>query len=1090
MFNYEPLSSEFLDWFYKQQLESFGLSLGSETIYTTGGKILNRAYKGGVIPEPYTYPNAVPAKTKDLVGGMVDIIIDNLSIPSAYDSRNYGFVTPVRQQSPWGTCWAHASIHSMESSYLIENGLSSDMVSFSPLNLAWKCRSDIPDYEDVDADTIDRVLNSGGNSANATTYLKNLTGPVWEADDPYVDPYTTKNRQPEKAAAIMGSYNLITSHGQFSDEQKIKIVKAYIMRYGAAYISYNSADTGYLAKDDLETFYYPENSGNNHAVTLVGWDDEFDNANFMYDPKDYVPEGVEPKGAWLCKNSWHSSWGAMGGYFWISYHEPSLNQITGLQVTSATNDYKTKITPGGKNLGVARGFSADMTVTKSTPGYYGYIERVGAQLSSGSEGFTAKIYINDELVATENFSFNISSPNADVNAMLFAYSNGGYFVGKLKNHIRFTPEDEIALELTSGTKGSQYPMTCVNIDPVEGVAFAKTEGAEDWTDIGKTGAASSGTLYCSDYTLAEKVQISEDELVLTAGESHQITGKTLPVNCSEPKLYFTSSDKEIAVVDADGNIKGLQQGECDIDVANIDGVNATCHVKVYDPCELLKVNYDEYTLTVGEEESFQIVPTVHPRRTLQECTYTADNTSIKVDENGVVSIARARAGKNVVTVSPKVKDTNLEKVYKKVIVNVIVPVTGIDVTPSSCEMNLNDTKKLTASVHPSTASVVDINWSSLDETVATVDNNGNVTAVGLGKTVITAETVDGGFVDTCTVKVSAKPTGIVAEDDFFMNTGSTHKLIYKLLPSFIEEQYKDVTFKSSNTAVASVNSSGIVTAMSTGIANITVTTKTNGFSATCKVTVREVSVYSVSLDKKSLSMSVYDTEKLNATIKPESAKIKSLNWFSSDDSVATVDGNGVVTAVNEGVAVITVITVDGGKTAECVVKVSKTPVSYVDIFDYAEIMKPGDTYQFQAKAYPESATFTEIEWSSLNENIATVDENGVVTAVMDGVCEIMARADDKFKTVLLTVQSDIMPEFIEADPASIIMKAGTTTTLNIKVYPFGVSQNVEYKSFNNDVATVNNRGKINAVSTGTTIIRVTSADDPSVYTDVKITVRR
>jgi Bacterial surface proteins containing Ig-like domains len=155
-----------------------------------------------------------------------------------------------------------------------------------------------------------------------------------------------------------------------------------------------------------------------------------------------------------------------------------------------------------------------------------------------------------------------------------------------------------------------------------------------------------------------------------------------------------------------------------------------------------------------------------------------------------------------------------------------------------------------------------------------------------------------------------------------LNVGENATLVATVLPENADD--KTVTWTSSNTAVATVDATGKVTAVAAGEAVITVTTTDGGKTATCTVTVTNpaVPVQSVSLDKTTLDLNVGENATLVATVLPENADDKTVTWSSSNTTVATVDATGKVTAVAAGEAVITVTTTDGSKTATCTVKVN------------------------------------------------------------------------------------------------------------------------------------------------------------------------
>lgn len=255
-----------------------------------------------------------------------------------------------------------------------------------------------------------------------------------------------------------------------------------------------------------------------------------------------------------------------------------------------------------------------------------------------------------------------------------------------------------------------------------------------------------------------------------------------------------------------------------------------------------------------------------------------------------------------------------------------VAVTGVSLNQTSGTINIGDTLNLTATVTPSNATNKKVTWSTSDSSVATV-NNGAVKGVKAGSTTITVATVDGNKTATCNVTVNSVPvTGVTLnKTSLTIEEGQTSTLVATVAPT--NATNKNVTWSSSDSTVASVSSSGVVTAVKKGTATITVTTVDGDKTATCDVTVNEksvtpIAVTGVSLNKTSLSLKEGDSETLIETVSPENASNKNVTWSSSNTSIVTVN-NGVVSAHHEGNATITVTTVDGNKTATCNVTVSK-----------------------------------------------------------------------------------------------------------------------------------------------------------------------
>lgn len=187
---------------------------------------------------------------------------------------------------------------------------------------------------------------------------------------------------------------------------------------------------------------------------------------------------------------------------------------------------------------------------------------------------------------------------------------------------------------------------------------------------------------------------------------------------------------------------------------------------------------------------------------------------------------------------------------------------------------------------------------------------------------LAAPSVTGGWKDASTVPV----TGVTLNKIVLkLYTGDSETLKATITPANATNKY--VTWKSSKPTVATVDANGKVTAKSIGMADITVTTKDGGYTATCRVGVvrrpaGDVSVTGVTLNKTATTIAVGASETLTATIAPTNATNKKVTWTSSNAAVATVDASGKVTGVAKGTATITVTTEDGGHTATCAVEVA------------------------------------------------------------------------------------------------------------------------------------------------------------------------
>jgi uncharacterized protein YjdB len=337
----------------------------------------------------------------------------------------------------------------------------------------------------------------------------------------------------------------------------------------------------------------------------------------------------------------------------------------------------------------------------------------------------------------------------------------------------------------------------------------------------------------------------------------------------------------------------------------------------------VQLSANEMALNVGETGT--LTATVNPSdATDKSVTWSSSNTAVAtVDANGKVTAVAA--GEAVITVTTT--DGNKTATCTVTVTSTTIPVESITLDKTELNLVEGQTATITATVSPDNATNKVVTWRSRSTAVATVDANGNVTAVAAGTTMIIASA--DGEMAFCDITVTA---GTVAIESVSLNKstlsleeGTSETLTATVNPSNATD--KSVTWSSSNSAVATVDANGKVTAVAAGEAEITVTTTDGAKTATCAVTVTAsaVAVESVSLNKTELSLIVGAEETLTATVLPENADNKAVTWSSSDESVATVDANGKVKAIAIGEAVITVTTADGGKTASCTVTVTKNP---------------------------------------------------------------------------------------------------------------------------------------------------------------------
>lgn len=244
--------------------------------------------------------------------------------------------------------------------------------------------------------------------------------------------------------------------------------------------------------------------------------------------------------------------------------------------------------------------------------------------------------------------------------------------------------------------------------------------------------------------------------------------------------------------------------------------------------------------------------------------------------------------------------------------------------------------------------------------------------------------------------------------------------------------------------------------------------------------VGDTNVSGVTLDRLNLSLLPGSTATLVATVAPTSATNKSLTWSSDKTSVATVDANGIVTAVKEGIATITVTTVDGNKIAKCTVTVSKNNVAVtgVSLNKTSLTLAVNESSTVTATVSPSGATNKNVTWSSDNTKVATVSSKGVITGKADGTAVITVTTEDGKYTASVTVTVKTVAVTGVTVSGGKALTVGGTVTLKATVKPTNATnQNVTWSSSNTSVATVNSTtGKVTAVNDGTAIITATTKD--------------
>ena len=341
-------------------------------------------------------------------------------------------------------------------------------------------------------------------------------------------------------------------------------------------------------------------------------------------------------------------------------------------------------------------------------------------------------------------------------------------------------------------------------------------------------------------------------------------------------------------------------------------------------------------------------------------------------------------------------------------------VTGVSLDQTSVTLDVNGTTTLTAIFSPENATSNGVSWTTSDGNVATVDG-GSVKAIAPGDATITVTTADGGYTASCSVHVNPIPiTGVtISAGTLSVEAGKTATLIANVNNDTTLD--KGITWTSNNEGVAKV-AGGTVTGVAEGTAIITATSVGDASkSASCTVTVTKVvaAVTGVSVNPTSVSLEPGKSASVVAQVTPDNATNKSVSWSSSNPAVATVDGNGKITAVAVGEATITATTADGGKTSTCKVTVTQN-VALALKEATASVAVSG---KYQIVPTVTGTTNTAVTYATSNDKVATVDASGVVTGVATGEATItVTSAADTTKTATVKVSVINDPKLDKTTP--------------------------------------------------------------------------
>lgn len=530
-----------------------------------------------------------------------------------------------------------------------------------------------------------------------------------------------------------------------------------------------------------------------------------------------------------------------------------------------------------------------------------------------------------------------------------------------------------------------------------------------------------GVISLNSSVSPEVILLNQNEIGIKKGSGYQLLATVLPEDASNKRVIWESSDpKVVSVNETTGYINGLKEGSAIVTVKTvINEIINECIVNVEGSNILvnnISVNEKYINLAVGYTHSLSYRTLPKNATELSLKFISSDPSVATVNSKGIIT--GVKEGSAIITVSSgngNISDTSYITVYKK---GTSTTVGGESIAtknyPKSValnEENLNlkvgSSSQLLATISPSNVNQ-SVSWSSSNTNVATVDENGLVVARGVGSAIIVAKTING-LTDSCKVVVgnySVDLKGVRITTEYaVLPIGIKKQLVAVFEPS--NATNKTVIWSSSNTSVATVDASGIVSTISPGTATITVTSSDGGYKAASVIEVinptNTIEITGVEFSQSTYSVAIGGTISLNPIVYPTNATYKAVSFESSDPSVATVDENGIVKGIKKGSAKITVTTKRNNKKAVVTVNVNSVSVSGIELNATNINITKGNTYSLQANILPSLATNKKVTWSSSNTSIATVDSNGIVKGINSGTTTIVVTTEDGLKNATCVV---------------------------------------------------------------------------------------
>ena len=435
------------------------------------------------------------------------------------------------------------------------------------------------------------------------------------------------------------------------------------------------------------------------------------------------------------------------------------------------------------------------------------------------------------------------------------------------------------------------------------------------------------------------ITMNDSAVSIAVEGTHQLIATVGPNNATNTAVVWESNNTEVATVDQNGLVTAINVGKANITATAADGsgIVGTCSVTVtakpQETTETLTITIDSFTNAstayawYNWSQATSDSTTISGKGEIYKAADASDMQFNKGKGNKVAAIYNSVAVPGSITKIEAKTGSGTNRNWNAYVSSTAYSASGSTLTQGSNSTTIGSNITVDTTTTSLGTSTSGYSYFCLQEVTTS--------ASFLAEIVIT-------YSSTSSTPVSpVYPTGISLSGTNSISIGGTSQLEVAYTPS--DTNVKNVTWSSSNSSVATVSNSGLVTGVAAGTARITATAEAESgtVSSYIDIQVTTIAVTGITLDVSSASVKVGKTTTIVANVTPSNATNKTINWTTSSGAIATVSG-GVVTGVGAGTATITATTADGGFSKTCVVTVTASSTSGWELVTSASSLAAGD----------------------------------------------------------------------------------------------------------------------------------------------------